>query len=71
MNLTEKVCDKIHGLPPDKVAEVLDFVEFLQARAGRREDSAWNALSVRNAMKGMENEETVYTEADMIENYKQ
>jgi hypothetical protein len=34
MSITEAVAERMKSLPPDKQQEVLDFVEFLQQKAG-------------------------------------
>jgi len=51
---------------------VLDFVEFLKIRQmkkefNRSEDRIWSDFSLVSAMKGMEEEEPMYTYADIIE----
>ena len=39
MNVAEQVAKLCQGLPPDKQAEVLDFVEFL---VSRQPSTSWN-----------------------------
>ncbi len=34
MSVDDSVLQKLHSLPPDKQQEVLDFLEFLQRKAG-------------------------------------
>ena len=51
--------------------EVLDFVEFLKTRQMQYEErktdeESWGDLSLESAMKGMEDEDTPYTSADII-----
>ena len=36
----EELVEKIKSLPPEKIAEVEDFVEFLRQRAAKQEQSA-------------------------------
>jgi hypothetical protein len=52
-------------------AEVLDFVEYLLAKAereaGQEEDRAWRVGSLASALRGMEVEGPEYTEADLAE----
>jgi hypothetical protein len=36
----QTLLEKIQSLPPDRVAEVEDFVDFLRDRATRRKDTA-------------------------------
>ena len=53
------------ALPEDAQREVLDFVEFIKTRnvgqIERQEESAWSALSLASAMKGMEDERSRHT----------
>ena len=70
MAITEKIQQYLHKLPVSLQAEVLDFVEYLLAKAERdipdRESSTWSHLSLTAAMRGMEDEETPsYTTADL------
>lgn len=37
MSIEQTVVEKLRALPPEKQQEVLDFVEFLQAKTPRRE----------------------------------
>jgi hypothetical protein len=36
-NVTEQLMDKIRQLPPDKIAEIEDFVDLLHSRSPDRE----------------------------------
>ena len=70
MVLTEKIQYHVQKLPPSFQAEVLDFVEYLTAKAdreaGRHEEEDWASLSLALAMRGMEEEETpTYTTSDL------
>ena len=45
---------------------MLDFVEYLLAKAERREAADWADLSLTSAMRGMEDEPTpAYSTADL------
>ena len=62
----------LDSLPCNAQSEVLDFVEFLKIRqmqqeVNRAEDKIWSDFSLLSAMKGMEEEESTYTSADIIE----
>ena len=66
------IVDHLESLPDVAQLEVLDFVEFLQTRqmhyAERRaDDKSWCNFSLASAMRGMEDEDTSYTSADIIE----
>ena len=70
MAIAERVQQYVQRLPAPFQAEVLDFVEYLLAKAeremARREDRAWSNLSLSYAMRGMEDEDTpTYTIADL------
>lgn len=70
--------EKLQNLPEDKQVEVFDFVEFLTDRFIRpaafqffdwREKEFAN-LSMTQAMRGMEDEPQLYTEADLTEHWQ-
>lgn len=68
MAIAEQIQSNVERLPAPLQAEVLDFVEYLVAKADRREDAKWAGLSLVWAMRGMEDEETpAYTSADLKE----
>ncbi len=58
MNLGEKIIRYIQELPESKKAEVLDFVEYLR---NRTEERNWSEFSLSSAMKGMENDDSIYS----------
>lgn len=70
MLLSEKIQKCLQDLPASFQAEVLDFVEYLKAKADRgaviQECRDWSSLSLHYAMREMEHEETpVYTLSDI------
>jgi hypothetical protein len=70
MALTEKIQRYVDRLPVTFQAEVLDFVEYLMAKAereeSRQEERDWSDLSLAFAMRGMESEDTPrYTSSDL------
>jgi len=71
MTTTETIVQRLKSLPASAQREVLDFVEFLQSRrqehTARKDEVAWSAFSLDSAMRGMEEEETPYTLADIKE----
>jgi len=46
---------------------VLEFVEFLKEKERKAEDNALKEGSLAAAMRGMEDEESLYSESDIIE----
>lgn len=71
MNTTQAISQHIEALPEEALREVLDFVEFLESRTipnvVREADATWSAFSLASAMRGMDDEPTPYTEADVKE----
>jgi Protein of unknown function (DUF2281) len=70
MTITEKIQASVQKLPTAYQAEVLDFVEYLLAKATRgareHEEGLWSDLSLTLAMRGMEDEDVPqYTTADL------
>lgn len=74
MTTTEAIMRHLQSLPDSAQKEVLDFVEFLRSRSGQtaagEEDRDWSDFSLTSAMRGMEGEQTQYTEADLKEVFK-
>ena len=68
MVLSEKIQEYIQKLPASFQAEVLDYLEFLLAKA-EREDKEWSQLSLTTAMRGMEDEPEFYTIKDLKAKY--
>jgi hypothetical protein len=68
MAISEKIQLSVEELPAAFQAEVLDFIEYLHAKARRREDNDWSGVSSAFAMRGMEAEETpTYSLGDLKE----
>ncbi|MDO9326884.1 MAG: DUF2281 domain-containing protein [Methanoregula sp.] len=66
------IVDHLKSLPDVAQLEVLDFVEFLQTRKmhydeRKADDKSWSNFSLASAMEGIEDEDTTYTSADIIE----
>ena len=68
MVLREKIQEYIQKLPPSFQEELLDYLEFLLAKA-EREDKEWSRHSLASAMRGMEDELELYTLADLKVKY--
>ena len=74
MNVAEKINKQVRRLPEQTQSEVLDFVEYLLAKAERqqvrREEQEWSRTSVSLAMRGMEDENgPEYTGEDLEERF--
>ena len=66
MAIVEKIQQYVQRLPTSFQTEVLDFVEYLLMKTGRREESDWSDLSLAFAMRGMQDEDApTYTTADL------
>jgi hypothetical protein len=74
MSTAEAIIERLKSLPDSAQREVLDFIEFLAARRAesdaREEDLAWSRLSLGTAMRGMEDEEELYTLDDLKERFR-
>ena len=69
MMMTERIADRLEKLPPPLQREVLDFIEFLAQKVAQREaageDADWAKFSLAQAMRGLEDEDSEYGEADV------
>jgi hypothetical protein len=70
MGLEEKIIQKVNNLPETEKAEVLDFIEYLKAKAGKKERKVWNDFSLSSAMRGMEDEPSLYSLEDNQESFR-
>jgi hypothetical protein len=66
MSLEEKIIRHIHELPESKKAEVLDFVEYLKSKTDEKD---WSEFSLSSAMRGMEDEISLYSLEDLKESF--
>ena len=71
MTVAEKITKHVKALPDEFQAEVLDFVEYLESKAKVvKEDSVeWGGVSLSQAMRGMESEDTPYSTDDLKETF--
>jgi hypothetical protein len=75
MTLAEKIAFHLSDLPETYQAEVLDFVEFLASKSRVRGESpeeertAWSDFSLAQAMRGLEDEDDLYSLADLKESF--
>ncbi len=70
MTLSEGIQQHVQRLPVSFQAKVLDFVEYLVARAereaARQEKRSWSSLSLSFAMRGMKDEDApLYDSSDL------
>ena len=61
--------DLIKEMPDEMKAQVYDFARYLLEKHLRKEDLKWNEFSLREAVRGIE-EELLYTEADLKERWR-
>ena len=54
-------------MPESKQKEVIDYVEFLKHKTEMEADKTWSELSVSAAIRGMETEESPYSQSDLKE----
>ena len=66
MAVIDKIQQYVQRLPKSFQAEVLDYVEYLLNKAQRDEEKEWSGLSLANAMRGIETEDTpTYSASDL------
>jgi len=74
MTTAQAIAQRIEALPEEARVTVLDFVRHLEARTqrtpARGETDAWRVLSLASAMRGMEDEPSLYTTADLQESFR-
>ena len=74
MTTVQVIAQHIEALPEDARREVLDFMEFLEYKAKpsvkHEGDEAWSPFSLASAMRGMEDEFSPYTTADLKEAFR-
>ena len=70
MTVLDQIQEKAGQLPESKQYEVLNFVDYLLHRA-RQEDLLWSKLSLRWALRGLEDEdEPEYSLEDLRETWE-
>lgn len=69
MTVAEAIMQHVKTLPKSIQSEVLDFVEYLESKKeiGKNENTNWSALSLSQAMRGMETEDSPYSTEDLKE----
>lgn len=74
MSLSEKILKHIQEMPDSFLAEILDFVEYLESKIKKnqkveREETEWSELSLSFAMRDMEEEYSPYSLSDLKERF--
>ncbi len=69
MSTAERIIQEISGLRPERQSEVLDFIEFVKEKEKRKDEELLFELSLSSAMRGMEDEDAIYSEADINEKF--
>ena len=71
MAIAERINRYVSQLPEQLQVEVLDFVEYLLNKVRQEslsdERKEWSSFSLANALQGMEEEDSLFTEADIID----
>jgi hypothetical protein len=70
MSTAEKIALEVKKLASDSQAEVLDFVQFLKSREKLKDERKFKDFSLDQAMRGMEEEQSLYDVNDIRETIK-
>ena len=65
MTLDEKIRQYAQKLPRSFQEELLDFVQYLLAKAEGQEKQDWTSLSLSSALRDMEDEPALYSMSDI------
>lgn len=68
----EEIIREIKSLPRFLQEEALDFITYLKLKTikNSQDDKDWNHLSLKGALRGMENDEfPIYQESDLKEQW--
>jgi hypothetical protein len=70
MDIVQRILEEVKSMPESDKSEVLDFVEYLKSKKGRKEeDSEWSRFSLDSAMRGIEEEPSPYGIEDIKERF--
>lgn len=70
MSYAELIAKKLGMLPPEKQAEVFDFIEFIAARVHSGwTDAHFQSLGLAQALRDDEDDPVVYTQSDCRESW--
>ncbi len=65
MSTPEQIARWVSAIRPEKQSKVLEFVEFLKEKERKTERYRLRHASPDSAMRGMEDEESLYSESDI------
>jgi len=69
MRLEEIILKHLQELPGPEKAEVLNFIEYLQAKTEKKDRSDWTTFSLSSAIRDMGAEDTLYSIDDLKESF--
>lgn len=69
MSTAERIIRELSGPRPEKQSEVLDFIEFVKEKEKKNEENLFFKSSLSSAMRGMEDEDAIYSEAGINEKF--
>ena len=69
MRLEEIILKHLQELPGPEKAEVLNFIEYLQAKTEKKDRGDWTIFSLSSAMRDMGDQNTPYTLDDLKESF--
>ncbi|MDD5675419.1 MAG: DUF2281 domain-containing protein [Chitinivibrionales bacterium] len=74
MELADKIYKHLQNLPESAQTEVFDFVSYLEEKKKNdefaTENKLWSALSIEQAMTGLEDEPDLYFVHDIQESFQ-
>jgi hypothetical protein len=70
MSTAERIIRELSELRPERQSEVLDFIEFVKEKEKKTVENSFFELSLSSAMRGMEDEDAIYSEADINEKFE-
>ena len=70
MSTAERIIQELAELRPERQSEVLDFIEFMKEKEKKKEENLFFESSLSSAMRGMEDEDATYFEADITEKFE-
>jgi hypothetical protein len=65
MRTKDRLEELIRDMPEDLKVGIYDFACFLLMKRYREDIREWSLFSLRQALQGLEQEEELYTEADL------
>ncbi len=69
MSVAEEIVESVKKLPESKQIEILDFVQYIEQKNKQTINPSDSDISLTLAMRGMEDEEAIYTQNDLKEVY--